>query len=136
HGGSYSLDFLSALRLPAVVTLHTVLDRPSPSQRSIVQGMAKVAGLVVMSGVAADLLARRYELGSARIEIIPHGIPDFEPRDQDGLKAGFGVAGRRMMLTFGLLGPNKGIETVIRALPAVIAAFPDVVYFVVGATHP
>src|SRR5882672_2476522 len=96
--GSYILDFLSALRLPAVVTLHTVLDRPSPSQRSIVQAMAKVAGLVVMSGVAADLLARRYELGSARVEIIPHGIPDLAPRDQEALKARFGVTGRRMVL--------------------------------------
>jgi glycosyltransferase involved in cell wall biosynthesis len=134
--GAYVLDFLSALRLPAAVTLHTVLDRPSPLQRSIVQNMAKVARLVVMSGVAADLLARRYDLGSARVDIIPHGIPDLAPRDQERLKARFGVTGRRMMLTFGLLGPNKGIETVIHALPAIIAAFPDLVYFVVGATHP
>jgi len=133
--GAYILDFLSALRLPAAVTLHTVLDRPSPSQRSIVRSMAKVARIVVMSGVAADLLARRYDLRSD-VEIIPHGIPDFAPRDQEGLKTRFGVAGRRMVLTFGLLGPNKGIETVIRALPAVIAEFPDLVYFVVGATHP
>jgi glycosyltransferase involved in cell wall biosynthesis len=133
--GSYVLDFLSALRLPAAVTLHTVLDRPSPSQRSIVRSMAKVARIVVMSGVAADLLARRYDLRS-EIEIIPHGIPEFAPRDQERLKARFGVSGRRMVLTFGLLGPNKGIETVIRALPAVIAEFPDLVYFVVGATHP
>jgi glycosyltransferase involved in cell wall biosynthesis len=133
--GSYILDFLSALRLPAAVTLHTVLDQPSPSQRAIVQSMAKVARLVVMSGVAADLLARRYDL-RAKVDIIPHGIPDLAPRDQEGLKARFGVSGRRMLLTFGLLGPNKGIETVIRALPAVISAFPDLVYFVVGATHP
>jgi len=133
--GSYILDFLSALRLPAAVTLHTVLDRPSPSQRSIVRSMAKVARIVVMSGVAADLLARRYDLRS-EVEIIPHGIPDLAPRDQEELKARFGVSGRRMLLTFGLLGPNKGIETVIRGLPAVIAAFPDLVYFVVGATHP
>jgi glycosyltransferase involved in cell wall biosynthesis len=133
--GSYVLDFLSALRLPAAVTLHTVLDQPSPSQRSIVQSIAKVARLVVMSGVAADLLARRYDLRS-KVEIIPHGIPSFAPRDQEGLKARFGVTGRRMLLTFGLLGPNKGIETVISALPSLISAFPDVVYFVVGATHP
>ena len=89
-----------------------------------------------MSQVAADLLARRYELRVARVEIIPHGIPDMSPRDQEGLKARFGVAGQRMLLTFGLLGPNKGVETVIRALPALVAAFPDLVYFVVGATHP
>ena len=134
--GAYILDFLSALRVPAVVTLHTVLDKPSESQRTIVQRMAKAAVIVVMSGVAADLLARRYDVASARIEIIPHGIPDMAPRDQNMLKARFGVAGKRMLLTFGLLGPNKGVETVIRALPAAIAACPDLVYFVVGATHP
>jgi glycosyltransferase involved in cell wall biosynthesis len=134
--GAYILDFLGALRVPAAVTLHTVLDTPSPNQRAIVQKMAKAAVLVVMSQVAADLLARRYELPPSRVEIIPHGIPDMSPRDQEGLKAHFGVAGQRMLLTFGLLGPNKGVETVIRALPALVAAYPDLVYFVVGATHP
>ena len=134
--GAYILDFLGALRVPAAVTLHTVLETPSPSQRAIVQKMAKAAVLVVMSQVAADLLARRYELPISRVEIIPHGIPDMPPRDQEGLKARFGVAGQRMLLTFGLLGPNKGVETVIRALPALVRAHPDLVYFVVGATHP
>ena len=134
--GAYILDFLSALRVPAIVTLHTVLENPSDSQRAIVQKMAKAAVLVVMSQVASDLLARRYELHDAKVHIIPHGIPDMAPRDQNELKARFGVAGHRMLLTFGLLGPNKGIETVIRALPAAVAACPDLVYFVVGATHP
>jgi len=134
--GAYVLDFLGALRLPAAVTLHTVLDKPSPSQRTIVQKMAKAATIVVMSQVAADLLAGSYELPISRVEIIPHGIPAMSPRDQRGLKTRFGVAGRRMLLTFGLLGPNKGIETVIRALPALVATYPDLVYFVVGATHP
>ena len=73
--GAYILDFLDALRVPAVVTLHTVLDRPSESQRTIVQKMAKAANLVVMSEVAVDLLARRYDLGGARVHMIPHGIP-------------------------------------------------------------
>ena len=134
--GAYILDLLSALRVPALVTLHTVLDQPSESQRKIVQRIAKSAPLVVMSRVAADLLARRYDVPGARVQVVPHGIPDMPPRDQDVLKAGFGIVGHRMLLTFGLLGPNKGIETVIRALPAAIAACPDLVYFVVGATHP
>jgi glycosyltransferase involved in cell wall biosynthesis len=134
--GSYVLDFLGALHVPAIVTLHTVLDNPSDSQRSIVQKMAKAGVLVVMSGVAANLLARRYDVRGSNVQIIPHGIPEMAPRDQNKLKARFGVAGHRMLLTFGLLGPNKGIETVIRALPAAIAACPDLVYFVVGATHP
>lgn len=134
--GAYVLDFLGALHVPAIVTLHTVLENPSDSQRTIVQKMAKAAVIVVMSGVAADLLARRYDVRGARVHTIPHGIPDMAPRDQDKLKAKFGVAGHRMLLTFGLLGPNKGIETVIRALPAALASCPDLVYFVVGATHP
>ncbi len=134
--GAYILDFLGALHVPAIVTLHTVLDSPSDSQRMIVQKMAKACVLVVMSGVAANLLARRYDVRGPRVQVIPHGIPDMAPRDQNRLKARFGVAGHRMLLTFGLLGPNKGIETVIRALPAAIAACPDLVYFVVGATHP
>jgi len=134
--GAYILDMLTALRVPVIVTLHTVLDRPSDSQRTIVQKMAKSAPIVVMSRLAADLLARRYDIKDARVHVIPHGIPDMPPRDQDVLKAGFVIAGQRMLLTFGLLGPNKGIETVIRALPAAVAACPDLVYFVVGATHP
>ena len=105
--GAYILDFLSALRVPAVVTLHTVLDDPSDSQRTIVQKMAKAAPLVVMSQIASNLLARRYELRGASVHIIPHGIPDMAPRDQNELKARFGVAGHRMLLTFGLLGRTR-----------------------------
>jgi glycosyltransferase involved in cell wall biosynthesis len=135
--GSYVLDFLSALRVPAIATLHTVLKNPSEGQRSIVQKMYRqCAGLVVMSRVARDLLASSYGLSGPRIHVIAHGIPAMQPRDQDRLKSDFGVGGRRMLLTFGLLGPGKGIETVIRALPEAIAAFPDLMYFVVGATHP
>jgi glycosyltransferase involved in cell wall biosynthesis len=135
--GSYVLDFLAPLRVPSIATLHTVLKRPSASQRSIVQQMAThCARLVVMSQVAKDLLATSYGVHGPSIQIIPHGIPALQPIDQQALKARFGVAGRRMLLTFGLLSTNKGIETAIRALPAVIERFPDVVYFVVGATHP
>jgi glycosyltransferase involved in cell wall biosynthesis len=135
--GSYILDFLTPLRVPSIATLHTVLKQPSASQRSIVQEMARqCASLVVMSQVARDLLASSYAVQGPKIQIIRHGIPELQPVDQQTLKARFGVAGRRMLLTFGLLSPNKGIETVIRALPAVVAHFPDLVYFVVGATHP
>jgi glycosyltransferase involved in cell wall biosynthesis len=135
--GSYVLDFLSALRVPAIATLHTVLKNPSDGQRNVVQRMyRKCAGLVVMSRVALDLLASSYGISGPRVHVIAHGIPAMQPRDQDRLKTGFGVGGRRMLLTFGLLGPGKGIETVIRALPRAVAAFPDLMYFVVGATHP
>jgi glycosyltransferase involved in cell wall biosynthesis len=135
--GSYILDFLSALRVPAIATLHTVLKHPSDSQRSVVQRLAaECARLVVMSHVAKDLLATGYGVREPKVEMIAHGIPPMEACDREQLKAKFGVSGRRMMLTFGLLSPNKGIETVIRALPKVIRAYPDLVYFVVGATHP
>jgi glycosyltransferase involved in cell wall biosynthesis len=135
--GTYILDFVTGLRAPVIATLHTVLKHPTESQRAIVQGLAlQCAGIVVMSKVAMDLLGSSYGVQGPKIHVIPHGIPEMEPRDQERLKARFGVAGQRMLLTFGLLGPNKGIETVIRALPAVIAAFPDLVYFVVGPTHP
>jgi glycosyltransferase involved in cell wall biosynthesis len=135
--GAYVLDFLAALHVPAITTLHTVLKNPSASQRAIVQRISRqCAGLVVMSRVAADLLAGSYEVSGRDVHVIPHGIPDMPPRDPQALKASFGIAGQRMLLTFGLLGPNKGVETVIRALPALITDFPDLVYFVVGATHP
>jgi glycosyltransferase involved in cell wall biosynthesis len=135
--GAYVLDFLNALRVPSIATLHTVLKSPSPSQRSIVQAMARqCAGLVVMSNVAKDLLHRSYSVLGDRVHTIPHGIPVMPMVDREVLKASFGVDGRRMLLTFGLLGPSKGIEIVIRALPALVASFPDLVYFVVGATHP
>ena len=135
--GAYILDLLTALRTPTIATLHTVLKRPPDSQRAIIQKMSRqCARLVVMSKVAADLLGASYGVNERKIQVIPHGIPEMPPRDQQRLKAKFGVSGQRMLLTFGLLGPNKGIETVIRALPAVIETFPDVVYFVVGATHP
>jgi glycosyltransferase involved in cell wall biosynthesis len=135
--GVYLLAFLNALRVPAIATLHTVLKSPSPGQRAIVEQMAeRCAGLVVMSQVAANLLKSSYGVSGAKLRVIPHGIPNMRPVDRAALKRKFGVAGRRMLLTFGLLGPSKGVETVIRALPALIAAFPDVVYFVVGATHP
>ena len=136
--GGYILDFVHALRVPAVVTLHTVLKHPSENQAAIVRKLAAVCPLIiVMSQVAKNLLASSYGVEGANVRIIPHGIPvmDLEP-DQRALKAKFGVAGRRVLLTFGLLGPNKGIETVIRALPAVVERCPDLIYFVVGATHP
>ena len=136
--GGYILDFVRALRAPVVATLHTVLKNPSPNQAAIVHKMlACGAQIVVMSEVARNLLASSYGVGRDNVRIIPHGIPvmDRSP-DQEALKAQFGVAQRRLLLTFGLLSPNKGIETVIRALPAVVRDFPDLIYFVVGATHP
>lgn len=136
--GVYILDFVQALRVPAIVTLHTVLKHPSENQRRIVKKLAFLCqAVVVMSQVAKDLLTSAYGLQPDRVRIIRHGIPVLElGSDRAVLKSKFGVRDRRLLLTFGLLSPNKGIETVIRALPAVVKQFPDLIYFVVGATHP
>jgi glycosyltransferase involved in cell wall biosynthesis len=135
--GSYILEFASALRVPVIVTLHTVLKQPSDNQRLIVQKLAGLsAQLVVMSQVALQLLDSSYGVRGAKVRILPHGIPVMDGRPDPSLKSKFGIAGRRMLLTFGLLSPNKGIETVIRALPKVVREYPDLIYFVVGATHP
>ncbi len=126
--GGYLLDFVYALRVPAMVTLHTVLKRPSENQAAIVRKIWEhCAQLVVMSQIAKDLLATSYGVSGSKVRIIPHGIPVMDRRtDHQALKAEFGVAARRLLLTFGLLSRNKGIETVIRALPAVVRRFPDV----------
>jgi glycosyltransferase involved in cell wall biosynthesis len=136
--GNYILEFIHALRVPSMVTLHSVLRQPSEGQLTIVRRFAeRCEAIVVMSQVAANLLVDAYAVSAAKIRIIPHGIPVMDPEaDQPALKSKFGVGDRRLLLTFGLLSPNKGIETVIRALPAVVKVCPDLVYLVVGATHP
>jgi glycosyltransferase involved in cell wall biosynthesis len=136
--GNYILEFIHALRVPSMVTLHTVLRQPSEGQLAIVRRFAeRCEAMVVMSQVAANLLVDAYTVPAERIRIIPHGIPVMDPEaDRPALKSKFGVGGRRLLLTFGLLSPNKGIETVIRALPEVVKVCPDLVYLVVGATHP
>jgi glycosyltransferase involved in cell wall biosynthesis len=136
--GAHILDFVRALQIPVVVTLHTVLKHPSPNQAAIVRKLFELcAEIVVMSGIAKNLLESSYGVRGPKVRIIPHGIPVMDGRsNQRALKAEFGVPGRRLLLTFGLLSANKGIETVIRALPEVVRRFPDIVYFVVGATHP
>ncbi len=136
--GSYILDFfLTRLREPAIVTLHTVLERPTLSQRAIVQGMAeRCERLVVMSELALDLLKKSYDISRDITELIPHGIPNLPAGERDRHKASLGISGRRVLLTFGLLSPKKGIETVLRALPSLIDRFPDLIYLVVGVTHP
>ena len=135
--GAHLLAFLAQLRKPTIATLHTVLRAPSDARRSIVRGIAEHCDrLVVMSDGALDAMVTQHGLPRSKIEVIPHGIPDLARGDQKAFKELLGVGGRRMLLTFGLLSPNKGIETVLRALPRLIAHVPDLVYFVVGATHP
>jgi glycosyltransferase involved in cell wall biosynthesis len=135
--GSHILALLRELRMPIVTTLHTVLEEPSVGQRKVLEELAALSDrLVVMSHRAVEFLARVYGVPRAKIALIPHGIPDVPFVDPNFYKDQFGVQGKTVLLTFGLLSPNKGIEHVIDALPAVIARHPHVVYIVLGATHP
>jgi glycosyltransferase involved in cell wall biosynthesis len=131
------IDFVRSLRMPAVTTLHTVLQAPSARQRAILSELvARSAATVVMSRSAASLLESAYGVDASRLDIVPHGVPDLPLVDPETVKAGLGVDGRDVILSFGLLGPGKGYELALDALPAIVAAHPTVCYVIVGATHP
>jgi glycosyltransferase involved in cell wall biosynthesis len=135
--GSHILALLRDLRMPLVTTLHTILREPDAHQRNVLEEIIGLSDrVVVMTGRAAEFLREIYGAPAAKIDIIPHGIPDVPFVDPNFYKDQFGLEGKKVLLTFGLLSPNKGIEHVIEALPAVIERHPDVVYVVVGATHP
>lgn len=135
--GEHLLTLLSRLDAPVVTTLHTVLSQPNPDQRRVMQGIIDGSSrLVVMSDRGLNILQETYQAPRARIDLIPHGIPDVPFLEPEFYKAQIGLSGIRVLLTFGLLSPNKGIETVIKALPQIASEFPDVVYIVLGATHP
>jgi len=135
--GRYILALLRKLRMPLVTTLHTVLREPDANQRIVLEEIAQISDrLVVMSELAAQLLRDVYAVPSGKIDVIPHGVPDLPFMDPNYFKDKFGTEGKSVLLTFGLLSPNKGIENVIRALPAILARHPNVVYIVSGVTHP
>jgi glycosyltransferase involved in cell wall biosynthesis len=135
--GSYILKLLADLRLPIVTTLHTVLAEPKDEYRSVMIRLAQLSDrLIVMSHRAIDILHHVYAIDRAKITYIPHGIPDVPFVDPSYYKEQFNIVDKKMLLTFGLLSQSKGIEYVIRALPEVLERFPDVVYIVLGATHP
>jgi glycosyltransferase involved in cell wall biosynthesis len=131
------LTMLRHLRLPLVVTCHTVLEHPAPLQREVFQEVLEhAAAVVVMSRRAAHFLDRVYNVHPDKVEIIPHGIHPFPYVDTDSYKAQLGLEGRRVLLTFGLINPNKGIEHMVEAMPAIVAKQPNVKYVVLGKTHP
>src|SRR6266545_1533623 len=135
--GSHILALLRELRMPVVVTLHTVLQEPRLDQRLVMHELIALSTrLVVMSARGRQMLQDIYGAPPAKIDLIHHGIPDIPFVDPNDFKEEFGVSGRTVLFTFGLLSPNKGIEHVLNALPTIVAEFPDVVYMVVGATHP
>jgi glycosyltransferase involved in cell wall biosynthesis len=135
--GSHVLALVRDLRMPVVITLHTLLREPRADQRRVMQELiARSTRLVVMAEQGRQMLQEVYQAPPAKIDRIPHGIPDIPFVDPNYFKDQFGVEGRIVLLTFGLLSPNKGIEHVLNALPHILAEFPDVVYIVLGATHP
>jgi len=133
--GGHVLALLRELRMPVVTTLHTILTEPNETQRAVMDEITRLSErLVVMTAHGAATLKEVHGVSADKIDLIPHGIPyvPFDCANKDQL----GVEGKKVLLTFGLLSPDKGIENVIEALPAILAKHPDTVYIVLGATHP
>jgi len=135
--GEFVLDFARALRVPMVVTLHEVPGQPTPAQRSILTELVDLAAAtVVMSHSAAAEMARAYGVTPDRLDIVPHGVPHLPQVAADTIKPRLGLQGRAVVLSFGLMEPAKGCESVIEAMPEVIEAVPSACYVILGATEP
>jgi glycosyltransferase involved in cell wall biosynthesis len=135
--GSHILHLLRGLKMPVVTTLHTVLREPSPDQRVVMEEIAELSDrLIVMSQLSSQFLQEIFKVPGSKIDMVPHGVPDLPFLDPNFYKDRFGVEGKAVLLTFGLLSPNKGIENVIQALPQILSKHKNVVYLVAGATHP
>src|SRR5712691_11111066 len=137
EAGGYITDLLSRLEMPVVTTLHTVLANPTPIQRDVMRRIIGAsAKIAIMSETARELLRSVHDVPAHKIEVIPHGIPDFPFLETHHAKAEFGFEGKATILTFGLLSPNKGIEIMLDAMPSIIKSCPNAVYVILGATHP
>ena len=135
--GSYILTLLRHLTMPVVTTFHTILKDPNEEQLLVLKSIADLSSRVIcMTEKGRDFLINIYEIPEDKIDVISHGIPDMPFVDPHFNKDKFGMEGKQTLLTFGLLSPNKGIENMIRALPRIVAQHPNVVYMVLGATHP
>jgi glycosyltransferase involved in cell wall biosynthesis len=135
--GSHILRLLRHLKMPVVTTLHTVLREPDANQRAVMDEIAALSDrLIVMSEHSVRFLREVFGVAEKKIDLIPHGIPDLPFGDPNYYKDSSGTEGKAVLLTFGLLSPNKGIESVIEALPRIVARHPEAVYVIVGATHP
>lgn len=136
QNGIYILPLLYRLKIPLIVTLHTVLRNPSYNERAVLVEICKIAhAIVVMSQTAVNMLTKEYDVDENKVFRIEHGVPDIQ-FDQQAVKREFKLTSKKLLLTFGFIGRNKGIETVLKALPAVVAKYPEVVYIVLGKTHP
>jgi glycosyltransferase involved in cell wall biosynthesis len=137
NNGSHVLALLKNLHMPIVTTLHTVIQNPDPGKKAVMKELLRISNrFIVMSNMAIEMIKSRYSVDEDRIVFIPHGIPDTQFIDPSYYKDHFGVEGKRVILTFGLLHPGKGVEYVIDALPEVVDRYPETVYLILGATHP
>lgn len=135
--GTYILDLLRELRCPIVTTCHTILKNPTPTQRQVLQELIVLSQrLVAMTQRGREMLCEVYDAPPEKIVVIPHGVPELPLVEPDHYKAQFGVEGRPVVLTFGLLNRGKGIEYMLQGLPQVVERFPNLCYIVLGATHP
>ena len=135
--GSHILHLLRSLKMPVVTTLHTVLREPNPNQLAVMEEIAELSDrLIVMSQLSSQFLQEIFKVPGSKIDMVPHGVPDLPFLDPNFYKDRFSVEGKAVLLTFGLLSPNKGIENVIQALPQILSRHKNVVYLVAGATHP
>jgi glycosyltransferase involved in cell wall biosynthesis len=136
ESGVYILPLLHRLEIPLMVTLHTILKNPSYNEKAILQEIGKMANMiVVMSNRAIKFLTEIFMIPSEKIFLFEHGVPDLK-FSQEQTKKEFNLEGKKVLMTFGLLSRNKGIETVIRALPEVVAKHPNIIYIILGKTHP
>jgi glycosyltransferase involved in cell wall biosynthesis len=137
EAGGHIVELLRQLTMPIVTTLHTVLPVPTPAQRDVMgKIVARSTKLIVMAEKGRELLRSVHGVPAQKIEVIPHGIPDFPFLESHHAKTKFGFSGKTVVLTFGLLSPSKGIETTIDAMPAIVESCPNAVYVILGATHP
>jgi glycosyltransferase involved in cell wall biosynthesis len=135
--GSHILHLLRGLKMPVVTTLHTILREPDPDQLAVMTEIAELSDrLIVMSQLSSQILQEIFKVPARKIDMVPHGVPDLPFLDPNFYKDRFSVEGKAVLLTFGLLSPNKGIENVIQALPQILSQHKNVVYIVAGATHP
>ncbi|MEN6358056.1 MAG: glycosyltransferase family 4 protein [Armatimonadota bacterium] len=135
--GEYILDFLEALEKPAIATLHTVLQRPSPNQKRIIQEIGRMCeAMVVMVRTGRNILLDVYDVDPKKATVIPHGVPNVHRVSAGSVKRALGLADKSILSTFGLISRGKGIEHVIRAMPKILEKHPNVIYLVLGETHP
>lgn len=135
--GSYVLDFVARLKKPFVLNTHTVLSQPTVSQKSILMKLGqRAAAVICMTRRSAELLHEVYKIPLNKIYVIPHGVPVFREKLRDRLKEAYGLVGRSIVTTFGFIGPGKGIEIGIKAIALLKEKYPDILYLIVGETHP